>query len=53
MSALFIDSSEFEVLRPRNVSYKIIEVSKQYVPLNKEANINKEALIFTIEENRM
>ncbi|MDR0767403.1 MAG: ADP-ribosyltransferase [Methanosarcinales archaeon] len=52
MSALFIDSSEFEVLRPRNVSYKIIEISKQYVPLNKEANINKEALIFTIEENR-
>jgi hypothetical protein len=47
MSGLFLDFTEYEVLRPRHSSYIIIDIFVQNV---KTENINTDAIIYLIEE---
>lgn len=55
MKALYVDETEYEILRPRNREYKITKIDKKYEKTRSETvSINKEkikkTIVITIEE---
>ncbi|WNY27850.1 hypothetical protein MmiEs2_00230 [Methanimicrococcus stummii] len=48
MPALYIDETEFEVLRPRNLSYSISEIGIKNIEI--ETDIYKNVQVYTIQE---